>query len=196
MFKNGKAQPEKASPDVTVINRGTTVEGEIKVAGTIRIYGRLNGTVHSEGKVIVAEDGVLSGDLRAGAADVSGTVEGVIEADRLDLRSTATVEGNVVVKKFTTETGAVFIGDCQMPQHDALPAAPSHGGASGDGAPPEVDAGSEEEAAEQKASKEEADDAEESEDGGIKPLPNKPDEAEPEAEAADASDGEGRPRFW
>lgn len=196
MFKNGKAQPEKASSDVTVINRGTTVEGEIKVAGTIRIYGRLNGTVHSEGKVIVAEDGVLNGDLRAGAADVSGTVEGVIEADRLDLRSTATVEGNVVVKKFTTETGAVFIGDCQMPQHDALPAAPSHGGAGGDGAPPEVDAGGEEEAAaDPKASKEEASDAAESEDDGIKPLPNKPGEAEPEAEAVD-TDEEGRPRFW
>lgn len=196
MFNNGNAKPEKASVDVTVINRGTTVEGEVKVAGTIRIYGRLNGTVHSEGKVIVAEDGVLSGDLYADAADVSGTVEGIIEADRLDLRSTATVEGNVVVKKFTTETGAIFIGDCKMPEHGALPAAQApNGEATGDGAPPETDG--EETSSDEDASEQTSSSAEEEENGGVKPLPNKADdEADPEPDEAGASDGEGRPRFW
>lgn len=128
MFKKKEATKSGASSaqNITVINKGTVVEGEIQVQGTIRIYGQLNGTVRSEGRVIVAEDGTLSGDLYAAAAEVSGTVEGVIEADRLDLRSTATVEGNVVVKTFTTETGAIFVGDCKMPQNGVLP--------SGDGA--------------------------------------------------------------
>lgn len=122
MFKKKAKQTKKpSSQDVTVVNKGTTIEGEVNVSGTIRIYGQLNGTVRSEGKVVIAEDGVLSGDLYARAAVVSGTVEGVIEADRLDLRSTATVEGNVIVKKFTTETGAIFVGDCKMPQNGALP---------------------------------------------------------------------------
>lgn len=123
MFKKkAKKKTSKSSPqDVTVINKGTVIEGEVKVSGTIRVYGQLNGTVRSEGKVVVAEDGVVSGDLYAHEAVVSGTVEGVIEAHRLDLRSTATVEGNVIVKKFTTETGAIFIGDCKMPQNGTLP---------------------------------------------------------------------------
>lgn len=201
MFKNGKSKPEPSARDVTVINRGTTVEGEVKVAGTIRIYGRLNGTVRSEGKVIVAEDGVLSGDLYAEAADVSGTVEGIIEADRLDLRSTATVEGNVIVKKFTTETGAIFIGDCKMPQNGPLPS----------GQPAESPAEDEETEA---ASNTAADNGEESKkakkkqakassksagDGGLKPLPNKPGDAAEQGEdeeTEDQSEGEARPRFW
>ncbi len=207
MFKNGKATSEAPSSDVTVINRGTTVEGEVRVAGTIRIYGRLNGTLRSEGKVVVAEDGVLNGDLYAEAADVSGRVEGVIEADRLDLRSTATVEGNVIVKKFTTETGAIFIGDCKMPQNGPLPskaapgaaeaasedeagaAAPRNGQAAD--SPPEK--GEEKEAS---FSKEQPAWASAVENGA---KPNKPADAAPQPEGADASasdDDGGRPRFW
>lgn len=201
MFKNGKSKAKASPSDVTVINRGTTVEGEIKVGGTIRIYGRLNGTVRSEGKVIIAENGVLSGDLYATAADVSGTVEGIIEAGRLDLRSTATVEGNVVVQTFTTETGAIFIGDCKMPQHGTPP--------SGDAPETAADEAPDDDGAEDETESEakEADSTEKeagssngtAEHGGVKPLPNKPDEVELQAKGAEASeqeDGDGRPRLW
>lgn len=202
MFKNGKSNTETPAIDVTVINRGTTVEGEIRVAGTIRIYGRLNGTLRSEGRVIVAEDGVLNGDLYADTADVSGRVEGVIEAERLDLRSTATVEGNVVVKKFTTETGAVFVGDCKMPQNGPLPSTTASGA---EAAPDEKDATDDEAAASAKQGKAEGDATEEKPtpaasivENGVKPIPNKPaDAAQPESvDAADADDEGTRPRFW
>ena len=211
MFKNGKSKPKTSTSDVTVINRGTTVEGEIKVDGTIRIYGRLNGTVRSEGKVIVAEHGVLSGDLYADAADVSGTVEGVIEADRLDLRSTATVEGNVIVKKFTTETGAIFVGDCKMPQNGTLssgnaPKTSAHDTA--DEAANEVGDAENEEAPQQEEQDEQQPSKAKQEkvpadatptNGGVKPLPNKPAATaspEEEVEAADVAEGDTRPRFW
>lgn len=148
MFKkNGKKKPAPSAKNVTVINKGTVVEGEVQVDGTIRIYGRLNGTVRSEGKVIIAEAGHLSGDMYAEQADVSGTVEGVIEATRLDLRSTATVEGNVVVEKFTTETGAIFMGECKMPQGGVMPGADTSADDTADEPPSEAAAPAEQEAA-------------------------------------------------
>lgn len=72
MFK--KKQKQAASPasqDVTVINKGTVIDGEVRVDGTIRIYGQLNGTVRSEGKVIVAEGGRLAGELYATTAVIT-----------------------------------------------------------------------------------------------------------------------------
>lgn len=204
MFKNGKSTSDTPAADVTVINRGTTVEGEIRVAGTIRIYGQINGTLRSEGKVIVAEDGVLNGDLYADAADVSGRVEGVIEAERLDLRTTATVEGNVIVKKFTTETGAIFVGDCKMPQQGPLPSktAPDASAAAVDDEAADDEPPEEPPATQKKAKadtgKEEPAPAASVVENGVKPIPNKPADAAPqpeEAETAEADD-DTRPRFW
>jgi len=216
--KNGKKKPAPSAKNVTVINKGTVVEGEVQVDGTIRIYGQLNGTVRSDGKVIIAESGHLSGDLYAEQADVSGTVEGVIEATRLDLRSTATVEGNVIVEKFTTETGAIFMGECKMPQGGIMPGADASADDEETEAPPEGNA--EEEAANEDPAGDvptpddaadevepaTVDDAEPSSDGasepvepvatpvdtgpGVKPLPNKPD-AEAAAEPAETADEDG-----
>jgi cytoskeletal protein CcmA (bactofilin family) len=233
MFKNrDKKTSAPAAQDVTVINKGATIEGEVNVSGTIRIYGQLNGTLRSEGKVIIAEQGALNGDLYAGTADVSGTVEGAIEVERLDLRSTAQVEGNVVVKKFTTETGAIFIGDCKMPQNGALPSgtpspdeaaeesseetsdAPSEGDldpAAMEGDTPASDEATEAEDVEDSdelasgeppvAEPVDAPAGQSVDDGGVKPLPNKPngeadaeEAAEDTEEAADAQ--EARSRFW
>lgn len=234
MFKSkGKKTSAPAAQDVTVINKGATIEGEVNVSGTIRIYGQLNGTLRSEGRVIIAEQGALNGDLYADAADVSGTVEGAIEADRLDLRSTARVEGNVVVKKFTTETGAVFIGDCKMPQNGTLPSGtPSSNGATEESLEETADASPDDEvddasmedetpALDEAAESEKGDDGDDlvsegaptaepvdppadqsMDDGGVKPLPNKPngepdaEEAAEDKEEASADAQEARPRFW
>lgn len=214
--KTKKKTSKSSTQDVTVVNKGTVIEGEVKVSGTIRVYGQLNGTVRSEGKVVVAEDGVVSGDLYAHEAVVSGTVEGVIEAHRLDLRSTATVEGNVIVKKFTTETGAIFIGDCKMPQNGTLP---SENRASAE-AEPSVEAEAEDEPSDEEPRDEQSEDddpvepaLEPSGDGtaaepvavdepqaepvaasggsveDVKPLPNKPAE-EPAAEEVSTDEEE------
>ncbi len=214
--KNGKKKPAPSAKNVTVINKGTVVEGEVQVDGTIRIYGRLNGTVRSDGKVIIAEAGHLSGDMYAEQADVSGTVEGIIEATRLDLRSTATVEGNVIVEKFTTETGAIFMGECKMPQGGVMPGADAPADDAEPQAPPEAIAEEEgankdlagdvpapDDASDEVEPVAVEDDAEPSSGGasepvepvatpvdtgnGVKPLPNKPD-AEPAAETAETAE--------
>ncbi len=225
MFKKKakKKSSKSSAQDVTVVNKGTVIDGEVNVTGTIRIYGQMNGTVRSEGTVVVAEDGVVSGDLYAREAVVSGTVEGVIEAERLDLRSTATVEGNVIVETFTTETGAIFIGDCKMPQNGALPSGQRTASPAEEEAPPDEKPRDEQDddespesasdpsgdgtavepvAVEQPAPEPVAASSGGSvEDGGVKPLPNKPneeaaaDEAAEEDESASAEAG-GRPRFW
>lgn len=225
MFKKKakKKSSKSSAQDVTVVNKGTVIDGEVNVTGTIRIYGQMNGTVRSEGTVVVAEDGVVSGDLYAREAVVSGTVEGVIEAERLDLRSTATVEGNVIVETFTTETGAIFIGDCKMPQNGALPSGQRTASSAEEEAPPDEKPRDEQDddespesasdpsgdgtavepvAVEQPAPEPVAAPSGGSvEDGGVKPLPNKPneeaaaDEAAEEDESASAEAG-GRPRFW
>ncbi len=225
MFKkSGKKKPAPSAKNVTVINKGTVVEGEVKVDGTIRVYGQLNGTVHSEGKVIIAEAGHLSGDLYAEHADVSGTVEGVIKSTRLDLRSTATVEGNVVVEKFTTETGAIFMGECKMPQGGVMPGADTPPDAA-DGESPshattEEKAAAEDPAGDVPTPDDAADEvapaavneAEPSSDGasepvepvatpveadnGVRPLPNKPQEEATPEPIDDGDDQDARPRFW
>ncbi len=102
-------------PAINLINKGTSIEGQIKSDGDIRIDGTLQGMVHSKSKVVIGNSGAVSGNILCKSADIHGKVEGTIEVkDTLYLKSTAHIEGDIIVSKLVIESGAVFNGKCNM----------------------------------------------------------------------------------
>ena len=98
-----------------MIGEGTIVEGTLKADGDIRISGRVIGKVEVDGKVIVAQEGSIEGDLVATNADVAGSVDGEINiSGRLILKSTARIDAEIKTNRFVVEEGAVFHGQCEM----------------------------------------------------------------------------------
>ena len=53
MKKNGFGGDD----NITLLAKGVHLKGEIRVEGTVRIDGRLDGEIHTRGQVIVGEDG-------------------------------------------------------------------------------------------------------------------------------------------
>lgn len=94
---------------------GTSVTGELKSKGDIRIDGSVNGNVEITGKLVVGEKGEVEGEVKCAYATVSGSLRGNIEVtELLSLESTAKVHGDIITNKLSVETGAEFTGSCSM----------------------------------------------------------------------------------
>ena len=123
MFNNSKPTTkapvtnttDKTQPAINMISQGTIIDGSLISKNDVRISGRVDGEVKAEGKVILANEGYVKGNVNAGEADVAGTVEGELNiSKRLILRQSARIKGDISTKVLLVEEGAVFEGACRM----------------------------------------------------------------------------------
>lgn len=98
-----------------VIAYGTKIEGSISTDTDIRIDGFMKGTLSSNGKVIIGEQGLIEGEVTCKNLDVIGGIKGSFNiAETTSLKSTAVVEGDITTKTISIEPNAVFNGTCKM----------------------------------------------------------------------------------
>jgi cytoskeletal protein CcmA (bactofilin family) len=120
--------PSVSSERVTsVLGPGITWRGQISGAGGLRIEGSFDGEIALRGLVVIGETGrVTCEQLRANVVIVAGAVRGDIIAEKLEIRSTGRVWGNVVTAAFSTEEGAFLRGQVRMEEQVEVlePAAP------------------------------------------------------------------------
>jgi cytoskeletal protein CcmA (bactofilin family) len=92
-----------------------TVVGDCTTDGTIRIAGRVDGSVRAGKAVVIGRDGMVAGDVSTQDAVVSGTVTGTLVAvSRLEIQATAHIDGEVRAKRMQLEEGAVLNGTVHM----------------------------------------------------------------------------------
>lgn len=115
MKMNTNKQADTAQSSVNIIGTGTTIVGELRSNGDVRIDGSIKGAVHSKAKVVLGVTGVIEGDTICQNADFSGTVQGKVEvSEMLFLKSTAKIMGDIIASKLVVESGAIFTGNCSM----------------------------------------------------------------------------------
>lgn len=112
---------------VTIIGHGTTVVGEVKSQGTIRVEGVVSGRIHSDDTIVVHETGKVKADLVAGQVVISGEVEGNVFAhDRLEVNAKARLIGDITAPRVGIAEGVLFEGTCTMrPPGEIKPPTPS-----------------------------------------------------------------------
>lgn len=93
----------------------TKIIGNIESNGDIRIDGALEGNLNCKGRVVVGPEARIKGTIYAGNAEILGYVEGEITViDLLSLKSSAVINGDLTMGKFSVEPGASFTGNCKM----------------------------------------------------------------------------------
>jgi cytoskeletal protein CcmA (bactofilin family) len=104
------------SPDrLNRIVEGTTIDGDIRSDSNIRIDGRLKGTIHTKGRLVIGVTGVIEGEIICENADIEGAFIGKISVNQLlSLKSTAKLTGDIITSKLAIEPGANFSGSCSM----------------------------------------------------------------------------------
>jgi len=111
MAKQKGAIPQQ----INLVGEGTTFEGTLRADSDIRASGRVVGRIEVKGKAIVAEAGMVEGEIVATNADIAGSVQGEIRVEeQLVLKSTARVDGTIETDRLVVEEGAIFTGECRM----------------------------------------------------------------------------------
>ena len=99
----------------TVISEDIEVTGSIKAAGSIQFDGKLNGDMTCNGNAVIGQKANIKGNLSVDSITIIGQVSGNITAkDRIELKSTARISGDIKARRLTVEDGVTFIGKSEV----------------------------------------------------------------------------------
>ena len=119
MFNRGKLTGSSRVPvdsTFSILGEGTHWQGEIHAgANGLRVEGVVEGTILSEGQVVVALTGVVKGTIHSKHLSVTGRVEGIFKvSDRLEIHKTGWVEGQVEMGSLMVDEGVTLTGTWQQ----------------------------------------------------------------------------------
>ena len=112
----GKSSANPSEQRITsVLGNGVVWNGQMAGSGGVRIEGIFEGEITLRGVLVVGETGrITCKNLRAHLVVVAGVVNGDITAEKVEIRKTGKVLGNVTAVSFSTEEGAFLRGQIRM----------------------------------------------------------------------------------
>jgi len=120
MFAEKKTNQDQ-QPQRNLIAKATEITGDIASDGDFRIDGKVDGNIKTSGRLIIGQDGVVTGTVDCANADVEGRISGKLTCSgTLSLKATAVIDGEVYLEKLAVEPGATFNASCSMKGVKAL----------------------------------------------------------------------------
>ncbi len=108
-------QPAPTERVTSVLSSGIIWKGDLSGSGGVRIEGAFEGNISLRGLLVIGETGRLTCEhLRANVVIVAGAVRGDITAEKVEIRATGRVWGDVITASFATEEGAFLRGQIRM----------------------------------------------------------------------------------
>jgi cytoskeletal protein CcmA (bactofilin family) len=118
--------PVKRGDLTAFIDEGSEIEGKYSFSGTVLLNGKFQGEIASTDTLIIGEKGVINATIRAGSVLISGEVVGnVVATERVELRGSARVFGDLEAPVVVVEEGVLFEGHCQMTKSKPVGAVPT-----------------------------------------------------------------------
>jgi len=91
------------------------VVGDCTSDGTIRVEGRVEGSVRAAKSVVVGKDGMVKGDISTQDAIIAGRVNGSVSAEsRIELLASCRVQGDITSRRIKLEEGGQVDGQLHM----------------------------------------------------------------------------------
>ena len=110
MFK----KRENKSFDI-IVGLSSSINGDIKSEGSVRVDGKITGEIISSGDVIIGDQAKVEANIEAEYCEISGTVVGNVHTDtQLKIFKSGKLKGDITVSSFTIEEGGIFSGNCDI----------------------------------------------------------------------------------
>jgi cytoskeletal protein CcmA (bactofilin family) len=115
-----------------VLSTDVEIKGTVKFTNDLVVDGKIEGEIHSDGNLTVGENARIKAEIKTATVVVYGKVYGNLTAtDRVELKASAEVVGDIKAKTLSIEAGAIFVGKstvgtpAQAPASASQPAAKS-----------------------------------------------------------------------
>lgn len=110
---------EAPKPDIAgmiLIGKSFVIKGQVSCDGDLYIDGQVEGSVDPKGnRLTIGPDGRLKANVTARSVVVQGRLEGNIQAsERVDLKQSAFVVGDIVTQRISIEHGACIKGRIEV----------------------------------------------------------------------------------
>jgi cytoskeletal protein CcmA (bactofilin family) len=134
MFKKSSPQPP-ATPradrnEQSFLQNGVRLQGEIEVAGDLRVEGTVKGGLSVRGVLLIGAKAVVDGDIKGREVVIHGHVGGTLRADeRIHLAKGAKVKGDLYCRSLIIDEGVHFEGRSHMDEKPEGSAPSSRGAA-------------------------------------------------------------------
>ncbi|MEC4680242.1 MAG: polymer-forming cytoskeletal protein [Nitrospirota bacterium] len=110
---------EESDEIIAFVGEEVIFKGTIWYQGTIRVDGRLEGAIYTDGNLIIGQKAVVTAKIEAGTVTCQGLITGEIVAKNLvKLLSPAVFDGSITTPLLSMEEGVMFNGSCNMPKQD------------------------------------------------------------------------------
>ena len=105
-------KPTHTASEMTLISKSVTIKGEVLCDEDLYIDGQVEGTIDPKGyRLTIGPNGRVKANITAPAVVVLGRLEGNIQAsDRVDLKQSATVVGDIVTQRISIDEGVTLKG--------------------------------------------------------------------------------------
>lgn len=121
LLKRTSPPTDRPASGYSLVDREMLVRGDLVSDGSVRIEGRLEGTVLRADTVVIGVGATMVGDAHAREVIVGGTLTGNIAAsERVELQSTAVVNGDVTTHSLLVQEGGVVNGQLFMRASESL----------------------------------------------------------------------------
>lgn len=100
---------------ISLLGKGAEVNGEVSFINGLRVEGIIKGKVRSEATLEIGPGGMVDAEVHIRKMIISGEFKGVIHAtDRVEIRKSGKVFGEIFSPCLIIEAGATFDGHCNM----------------------------------------------------------------------------------
>ena len=115
LSRRASASSSPPGSGYSLLDSQLTVFGDIDTSGSLRIDGRLNGTIRRAVTVVLGVGATMTGDVHAREVIVGGALTGNVHAtERVELQPTAIVTGDITTQVVLVQEGGVVNGRVEM----------------------------------------------------------------------------------
>src|SRR6266699_2046433 len=98
-----------------ILSSDVEIKGSIKFQKELLIDGKVEGEINSDGVLTIGENADIRGEIKTKSITVFGKVQGNITvAERCELKTKCTLQGDLKAARLVIEEGATFIGKSEV----------------------------------------------------------------------------------
>ena len=111
----GATTPNASASGYSLLDAQLVLTGDLDTSGSLRIDGKLDGSVRRADTVVLGVGAAMSGDVHAREVVIGGTIAGNVHAtERVELQATAIVTGDIITQTILVQEGGVVNGRVLM----------------------------------------------------------------------------------